>query len=251
MKHIVKGPPPAAFEEWKALADGDWIPTYDGLQKPQKAELHVALLSEQAWVCCYCGQEISNTDSHVEHFRPQNQRDDLALSYENLYASCIRETKPGMPLHCGHAKADNFDEECHISPLDPACEERFLYTLRGEILPTDLADERAAYMVGLLQLDIPFLRNRREDALQRTFDADFLASVTANELRVLRDALRRHDSSGRAQSFGHVLARYADQCLAAGWADDLIAAQTVTPSDKEEAAAVESDSAGAFSCPSE
>lgn len=227
MKYVTKGAPPAIFEEWKAKANADWIPTYTGLQRPEKPALHAALLLEQGSVCCYCGRAVSILDSHIEHFRPQTEYKGLDLSYQNLFASCIRETEPGMPLHCGHVKGDRFDEELHISPLDRGCEGRFLYTLLGVVAPTDLADERAVYMVDLLQLDIPFLRNRREEALRRTFDADFLSSATDDELQRLQDAFQRHDDAQSSENFGHVLARFAGQRL-----DDRVegAGEQVVPS---------------------
>lgn len=213
MKHVMKGASAPEFEAWKALVNPNWTPVYDDLQNPEKRALHSSLLKEQGWVCCYCGRSIGQLDSHIEHFRPQERYANLALSYENLHASCIRETEPGRPLHCGHAKGADFDEVLQISPLDPQCEERFLYTLDGSILARDAADAQADYMVELLQLDISFLRNRREEEVNRVFDPAFLSTVTADELRLLRDAFRRRDEAGRAQSFGHVLARFSEQRL--------------------------------------
>lgn len=213
MRHFVKGPPPAGFEAWKSLANDNWQPTYDDLQNPQKRELHQALLDEQGHICCYCGRGISLTDSHIEHFRPQELRDDLALNYDNVFASCIRETEPGAPLHCGHAKGNDFDEVRHVSPLDAACERRFIYTLTGSALPTDAADAQATYMSNLLRLDIDFLRSRRLDALAKTFDETFIDSATNDELETLANAFRQRDANGHLESFGHVLARYAEQLL--------------------------------------
>lgn len=213
MRHFVKGPQPAALEEWKALANEDWQPTYEGLQNPQKRVLHQSLLDEQGHVCCYCGRRISLTDSHIEHFRPQELRGDLALNHENLLASCIRETAPGAPLHCGHAKGNDFDEAKHLSPVDPTCERRFIYTLTGSILPSDEEDARANYMSNLLRLDIDFLRNRRLEALTSTFDEGFIGSATDDELAALAEAFRQRDPDGKLDSFSHVLARYAEQLL--------------------------------------
>jgi uncharacterized protein (TIGR02646 family) len=213
MRHFVKGSSPAGFENWKALANDNWQPTYDDLQNPQKRELHQALLDEQGHVCCYCGRSIALTDSHVEHFRPQELRDDLALSFENLFASCIRETEPGAPLHCGHAKGNEFDEAKHVSPLDPGCERRFIYTLTGSVLLNDATDVQATYMRNLLRLDIDFLRNRRGEVLSQAFDEAFIASATKKELEALAVAFRQPDGAGNLESFGHVLARYAEQLL--------------------------------------
>jgi uncharacterized protein (TIGR02646 family) len=54
---------------------------------------------------------IGFEDSHVEHFRPQEHFQALQLDYANLHASCIRQTLPGRPLHCGHAKGSDFDND--------------------------------------------------------------------------------------------------------------------------------------------
>lgn len=213
MKHVSKGSPAPEFETWKVSDDPNWAPCYGDLQNPQKRTLHESLLSEQGWVCCYCGRQIDLHDSHIEHFRPQERYASLALSYENLHASCIRETQPGMPLHCGHAKGAGFDEALQISPLNAHYESRFTYTLDGSIIPSEATDAQAAYMVELLQLDIAFLRNRREAEVHSVFDPTFLETVTMQELEKLRDSYRARGAQGKAQSFGHVLARFAEQRL--------------------------------------
>lgn len=210
MRHYVKGAAPESFDVWKTQANDDWQPSYGNLQNPEKRALHQALLDEQGQLCCYCGRRIGLADSHIEHFRPQEQREDLALHFDNLLASCIRETEPGAPLHCGHAKGHDFDEAQHVSPLDPTCEGRFGYLLTGAILSKD---EGASYMAALLKLDIEFLRNRRGEALARVFDTAFIESATAEELQILAHAYRTPDATGRRESFGHVLARFAEQML--------------------------------------
>lgn len=213
MKHVVKNASPEIFEQWKARANDNWQPTYATLQHPEKQAVHESLLREQGWVCCYCGRTVHREDSHIEHFRPQEQRDDLALDYNNMHASCIRELKPATPLHCGHAKAALFDEEQHISPLDPKCEGRFLYLLNGGISVTDETDFVAAHMLGLLKLDSPSLHNQRRAIVGQVFDPAFLATATPEELCRLRDHYRRRDEHGHTPNFGHALARFAEQRL--------------------------------------
>ena len=66
-------------------------------------------------------------------------------------------------------------------------------------------------MVELLSLDIEFLRNRRLEVLRRVFDDAFIASATDAELQSLAHAYRAPDADGRRESFGHVVARYAEQ----------------------------------------
>ena len=204
MKHTVKGEAPNAFEVWKL---GGWTPGYTDLQNPEKALLHAALIQEQGGVCCYCGRTVSATDSHIEHFRPQEVWPNLALDYGNLHTSCIRNDKP---LHCGHFKANKFDEAQHISPLDPDCEARFLYTREGAIEPACSDDSGAQYMMDLLNLDCAFLNNRRKSALTQVFDPSFISTVTVPELRALAQAYRQRDSAGMLGNFSHVVARYAD-----------------------------------------
>ena len=44
MKHIVKQGEPEAFLDWKALANEDWMPTYDDLAGETKKTVHGAEL---------------------------------------------------------------------------------------------------------------------------------------------------------------------------------------------------------------
>ena len=214
MKHVVKGGAPAEFDAWLSMANAEWSPTYPSLQNPEKRALHAALLKEQGDVCCYCGRSISLDDSHIEHFRPQESLPDLALDYGNLFASCIRESKPGNPLHCGHAKGNDFDEALHISPRDESCQRRFVYGLDGGISPADPDDEAAHYMNELLKLDLDFLRNRRRDVLERVFDPDFLTTATDDDLRKLAAVFGAADQDGKLDSFSHVLCRFIEQLSA-------------------------------------
>lgn len=211
MKHVTKGASPDDFEAWKAQANENWKPTYDSLRNPEKQSLHRALLAEQGSVCCYCGRSIALDDSHIEHFKPQDRYETLQLEYANLHASCLRGQQRCMPRHCGHAKDNGFDEDQHIAPVDPTCEQRFMYTLRGSIVPTDAGDERARYMVDLLALDSPALQHLRNEVLARTLDPEFLASATNEDLVQLRDGFRTRDAAGNLPSLGHVVARYAEQ----------------------------------------
>jgi uncharacterized protein (TIGR02646 family) len=213
MKHVTKVASPADFEAWKAQANEDWKPTYDNLSNPEKRDLHLALLAEQGSVCCYCGRSVTVDDSHIEHFKPQDRYEALQLEYGNLHASCLRGQQRSMPRHCGHAKNNGFDEDQHIAPVDPTCEQRFMYTLRGSIVPSDAGDVRAQYMVDLLALDSPALQHLRNEVLTRTLDPEFLASVSDEDLLRLRDGFRTRDAAGKLPDLGHVVARYAEQNL--------------------------------------
>jgi uncharacterized protein (TIGR02646 family) len=209
MRYIVKGNAPSQYLEWLAKANENWTPTYANLQNPEKQQLHSHLIAEQGYTCCYCGRRIGPTTSHIEHFRPQDAHQDLELSYENMHASCLRELSPSMPIHCGHAKSNLFDETSYISPLDIDCENRFLYSLDGGIHPAAAADTAAVTMREILKLDIPFLQKRRRETLFGIFDDDFLNSATPIELSVIIDGYQRKDENDVLSEFSHVVVTFA------------------------------------------
>ena len=212
MKRVIKGTEPASFTTWKATANDDWSPTYSNLQNPQKRDLHTSLLQEQGYFCCYCGREIDAANSHIEHFKPQEQYEELALEYQNLHASCLRETKPGNPLHCGHRKGNWFDDAQHISPMDEQCELRFRYLRTGEIQPTVSTDLPATKMIEVLALDIAYLNNRRQNTIRLLFDDEFITQASEEELTYLVAAIRSTDIRDQ-KPFDHIIARYAEQLL--------------------------------------
>lgn len=211
MKYVAKGQAPPTFEQWKLAGDEGWAPVYSDLRQPEKGDLHAALLREQGWVCCYCGQLVDKKDSHIEHYRPQNSYPALDLDYANLFCSCNTVIEPRSPLHCGQAKGGKFDEILQIAPSDPGCEKRFIYAADGQILPKAPGDKSAIYMIALLALDGKFLRNRREGVLIGLFPDDF--SFSADELLALCSAYRQPGADGKMKNLAHVIARYAEQML--------------------------------------
>lgn len=108
---------PQRFTDWKALSNEEWQPAYHELSGRVKKDVVDSLLDEQGSLCCYCGQQISASTSHVEHFRPQSRFPEKELEYVNLHVSCQKVRKKQMPEYCGIAKGDWFDEELTISPL--------------------------------------------------------------------------------------------------------------------------------------
>lgn len=215
MKYVIKGQSPVSFEQWKGQANEEWQPSYSLLANPEKRELHQTLLVEQGWVCCYCGRGIEIEKSHIEHFRPQEHYSELELCFENLHASCLRQLEPRTPLSCGHAKKSDFDETRFISPQDPKCESRFKYNALGEIIPADASDQSAVYMIGLLKLDSPELKGQRFEAIEKALPPTFLATLSDEELKLMRDKYRAPDPDGKLTPFGHVVSRYAAQYLPA------------------------------------
>jgi len=168
MKWIDKGHEPHAFSEWKASDKMAHRPRWNRVDTKIKKKVHESLMCEQGFICCYCEVRISESDSHVEHFRPKGKKEysDLQLDYDNLLCSCQRETSKGEPRHCGNRKGSWFDEDLLVSPLTPDCEERFRFTANGDILPRQNNDAGAEKTIQRLGLNLDKLRALRSAALE-------------------------------------------------------------------------------------
>lgn len=165
MLQIQKTKEPKNFTDWKRKFKNriQRQPNYDDLSNDHamKNAVKMALLREQHFLCCYCCAQISEENSHIEHFRPQSKPEysGLSVDYQNLHASCT-ETK-----HCGYKKDDKFDEDKMISPLTEESERSFIFSSEGKIEPVDDEDEKANYTRDILNLNEIRLVRARESAL--------------------------------------------------------------------------------------
>ena len=150
MKHINKSSEPESFGSWKADNPDK---TYALFPRKEKKTLKKKLIQEQGGICCYCEQSIILSNSHIEHFRPQDTYKGLSLDYNNLLCSCQKEPDKETPLHCGHCKSNWFEEGLLVSPLDPSCENRFHFTDDGRIFPAVPDDVAAAETIKRLALE--------------------------------------------------------------------------------------------------
>lgn len=73
MKYIQKSAEPPKLTEWKIKRKvrDDRCPKWKRLKKSVKDNVMGSLLEEQGGICCYCCRDISDTDRHIEHFKPQ------------------------------------------------------------------------------------------------------------------------------------------------------------------------------------
>jgi uncharacterized protein (TIGR02646 family) len=197
MKFIAKGNEPQAYAQWKAQANANWTPTYAILGGAPKHALKQRLMAEQGFICCYCERELTEGDSHIEHFRPQSDIAVDPLDFNNMLCSCNPEPGRGRPSHCGNLKDDWFDPNLLISPLDPACENRFSFTGDGHIKAAIETDLAATETVNRLGLDIQRLVALRSGVIDAFLDD----SLSFSDFKKFVTSYLTPDAQGRFSEF--------------------------------------------------
>lgn len=190
MKTIQKKQEPQEFSDWKQAQPRTW----NDLRNPVKRIVKRSLSQEQGYICCYCERRLTPDDSHIEHFKPRNNPLVDDLDFSNLLCSCQRQIARGAPKHCGHAK-DQCDADLLVSPFDPSCEGRFLFTSDGQILAASESDAKAQKTIDALNLDIPKLRALRASVIQPFEDSE----LSVEELKAL---VKDHLSLSTSGEFG-------------------------------------------------
>lgn len=117
-----------------------------------REQLRKELVKEQHNLCAYCCCQISDDKAHNEHIEPRNPRKGSStktLDYSNIVASCNNADR------CGAKKGNDYEVSEFISPLNPECEDTFIYYPDGEMEGND-------YTIGLLNLNSYELKEARK-----------------------------------------------------------------------------------------
>jgi uncharacterized protein (TIGR02646 family) len=142
-----------------------------------KQHVLLNLISDQFGLCCYSElrADLEDLGYHIEHIQPKSLYPGSTFDYSNLAASALTSDDLNHPdiiqeqAFGGHAKQSQYDTK-FISCHDADCARYFAYLSDGRVIPrSDLNQtdtERAEYTIKLLNLDCPYLRNRR----RRWFD---------------------------------------------------------------------------------
>ena len=195
MKYIQKGKEPQKFSDWKATQKPVGNYHYKHFLNPERKAVHISLLSEQGYICCYCCKRVEQSNSHIEHLDPQSKTDaELSVDYTNMLASCGRDAnKPEYrwPEYCGNKKGDL---AIGVSPLQANCEEFFNYSSIGEILPTanNKDAQRTIKVLGLNHFDLTEGRKQAFEALE---------GITQEEAELLAQVCQQMNWEGRYQPF--------------------------------------------------
>lgn len=142
-----------------------------------KHQVLLNLLSDQYGLCCYSEfrADLEGLGYHIEHIQPKSLYPGTTFDYCNLAAcalTCDDLNHPNIiqeQAFGGHAKQSQYDAK-FISCHDADCAHYFAYLSDGRIIPFNGLNqrdtERAEYTIKVLNLDCPYLRNRR----RRWFD---------------------------------------------------------------------------------
>lgn len=127
------------------------------------------LLDEQYGLCCYSElrADLEGLDYHIEHVQPKSANPARTFDYRNLAASALNMNDLATieDVFAGHAKQSKYDADLFISCHDSDCVRYFAYLSDGRVVPSnslsDLEKSRAEYTITLLNLNSPYLVNRR------------------------------------------------------------------------------------------
>lgn len=216
MKHIVKGDGPSELRKWfneQPIENGRRINcSYRSLPSSIKHVIKARLLEEQGGICCYTGIQVSDGESHIEHFKPQSR----CAEYEDVDYRNLLAAYPGDNQHrCAfgaHAKGDWFDAEKLISPLRQDCETRFRYRQNGHVEPADSHDEKAVATIRHLKLDDPQLVELRKQVV-RTVLYRGGEPLSDRQLKLIAERYCGRDRSGRFPQFCFVVGQAANELL--------------------------------------
>ena len=94
------------------------------------------------------------------------------VSFANMLACRPEPNAPELP-YGAHKKGswpDATEEALFVSPLRPGCEERFSFTLKGEIKASDPTDAAATETIARLGLNHNLMKQLRKAAIEATLE---------------------------------------------------------------------------------
>ncbi|HHE40080.1 MAG TPA: TIGR02646 family protein [Candidatus Cloacimonetes bacterium] len=175
MKFIDKNREPASLLRWKRQNREYKNILWKYLRSDVRSEIKKSLLDEQGHICCYCCMRINSSNSQIEHLKPKasNKFPQNKFDYkDNLLASCdggseYNKANNTNVSHCGKKKKDWYNQDLLVSPLCQFCEEYFIFTSRGEILPSteESKKTKAVTTIRKLGLNAYDLRDYRKRAI--------------------------------------------------------------------------------------
>jgi len=164
MKFVQKGGLPHGYRTWCRNVHGTNKEDYRELPGGIKSLLLAALSREQGGICAYTMKRIDKDTAHIEHVKPETlcRADEIGsdLDYSNM-VSCFPRIGMGRECRFGaQKKSDWWIPELFVSPLHPACEQRFRFRRNGEIHAVG-NNAAAVNTISVLGLNHPSLMEDR------------------------------------------------------------------------------------------
>ena len=187
----------------------DAITRWEDFSAKKRKTVRNKMLPQQFNLCGYtefqieefCTIASSKKGCHIEHIKPKSKFPSETFSYNNLLISILESndlTKfksldfDNDPMYFGgHHKQDNYCNNQFISPISNPCENYFMYIEdSGEIIPSTTLNkaetDNAVYTIELLNLNHPFLMNRRKKRM-REVSEDIDLIEDKKKLKDIRD----------------------------------------------------------------
>ena len=217
MKHIIKTHEPPELRQWfegHPVVDGRRINCRYGdagdMDPATKALVRAALLIDQGGLCCYTGIRVTETTSHIEHFKPQSLSRRLGdhddVSYVNMFLAYPQNTPGAKKCPFGaEARGHWYDPDLFVNPLDVQCEQRFTYTYSGEMQSAVIDDEAAKTTITKLNLNDGKLRELRSARIDAMLFGDRDGGLTIDDLETIRSAMEQRDDQGMFLEFCFVI----------------------------------------------
>lgn len=199
-----------------------------------RAGTRASCVAEQYSLCAYAEVVLDEADlgMHLDHVRPKSKFPYDTFSHSNLLLSAIGDIRArgltAQDVFGGHARGNRYHPAWFIHPLKPDSRRFFHYASDGRVEPrlglSTRDRRRAVYTIGIMNLNAPFLVNRRRSWIKEIEDeidnllgeAEALKYFAMTELCPTGDRLRPFHSAVRSR-FGTlgeaVLAQYCPQCV--------------------------------------
>lgn len=209
MRKISKGPEPQSLTDFKhsfpALKYDNLTPGYENV----RIDIRDSCIKEQFFLCAYCCDRITISDSHNEHVIPRSDTigTNLTLDYKNIVASCQART------HCGHKKGEHI---INTTPLMDCCESDIIYQLNGKMTHRNPNAQNA---INILNLRDGGLKNKRKSIIdiilfEYVEDLEDLALEDPEYLRMIIDEISKVDKDGKLEAFSPIIINILRQYLA-------------------------------------
>lgn len=216
MRKIIKYAQPPELKNWRQLAKQVKVNfTYEGLRDdaPVKKAVHIALLSEQGYLCAYTGIRIDEISSHLEHVKARVYcTADEKTDYQNLVA-CY---PIGGECEFGAFKKDKWPDygnplevRLFISPLDNQCKSSFDFDDNGYISSRAVnagnisENDPAQTTIIKLGLDHKELNTRRKQAINGAI-RPLGKPLTAEQAQIILAKIEQ-PKNGRLREFCFVI----------------------------------------------